>query len=89
MRKEGRKNRAVSNAFFIFVCLAIFLFLLNAPKESTKKLPNDAGHARFQAMKDKKEAEKFCGDCHSPQGQAPLPNDHPPKFRCLFCHKPR
>jgi hypothetical protein len=36
---------------------------------------------------DKKEAEKFCEECHSPEGVAPLPEDHPPKYRCLFCHK--
>jgi hypothetical protein len=36
---------------------------------------------------DKKEAEKFCEECHSPEGVSPLPKDHPPKYRCLFCHK--
>ena len=35
----------------------------------------------------KKEAEKFCGECHNPDGAAPLPDGHPPKYRCLFCHK--
>jgi hypothetical protein len=35
----------------------------------------------------KKEAEKQCDQCHSSEGVAPLPDDHPPKYRCLFCHK--
>jgi hypothetical protein len=35
----------------------------------------------------KKEAEKFCAECHAPDKVAPLPEDHPPKYRCLFCHK--
>jgi hypothetical protein len=36
---------------------------------------------------DKKAAEKFCEECHNPEGVAPLPENHPPKYRCLFCHK--
>jgi mono/diheme cytochrome c family protein len=35
----------------------------------------------------KKEAEKFCIECHAPEGVFPLPEGHPPKYRCLFCHK--
>jgi hypothetical protein len=26
-------------------------------------------------------------ECHSPDGVFPLPDGHPPKYRCLFCHK--
>ena len=86
---ETRKGKKIvfANAMFAVLCLAILVFLLKAPKESTVKLPNDEQHARFHAMKSKKEAEKFCGECHSPNGQVPLPEKHPPKFRCLFCHK--
>jgi hypothetical protein len=29
----------------------------------------------------------LCGPCHNPEGEAPLPEGHPPKYRCLFCHK--
>jgi hypothetical protein len=74
------------NIAFVVTGAAILLFLLNAPEETTAKLPHDADHSRFQTMK-KKEAEKFCTDCHSPQGVMPLPEGHPPKYRCLFCHK--
>jgi hypothetical protein len=35
----------------------------------------------------KKEAEQFCESCHAPGKEAPLPDNHPPKYRCLFCHK--
>lgn len=35
---------------------------------------------------DKKGAEKLCEPCHSQQG-VKLPSGHPPKHRCLFCHK--
>ncbi|MBW6521532.1 MAG: hypothetical protein K0A99_11095 [Desulfoarculaceae bacterium] len=83
----NRKARSVLlNIAFILSCGAILFFLFNAPKETTAKLPNDPDHSRFQEMK-KKEAEKFCTECHFPQGVSPLPENHPPKYRCLFCHK--
>ena len=43
---------------------------------------------RLKALRDeKKEAEQFCESCHGPGKQKPLPVTHPPKYRCLFCHK--
>jgi hypothetical protein len=80
------KKTLLYNLIFLGVCAAILLFLWNAPEETTSRLPNDENHAKFMQM-DKKEAEKFCEECHSPDGEAPLPKDHPPKYRCLFCHK--
>lgn len=74
------------NAAFIIVCVSIFVFLWNAPKETTARLPQDQDHSDFLSM-DKKEAEKFCGECHSEEGRTPLSVEHPPKYRCLFCHK--
>ena len=35
---------------------------------------------------DKKGAEAFCEPCHKERG-VPFPPNHPPKNRCLFCHK--
>ena len=35
---------------------------------------------------DKKGAEVYCEPCHKEKGVAYPPN-HPPKNRCLFCHK--
>ncbi|MBW2485282.1 MAG: hypothetical protein JRF05_07985 [Deltaproteobacteria bacterium] len=81
-----RKNILIYNLIFIVICAGLFMFLWNAPEETTKHLPNDDDHSRFMKM-DKKEAEKFCEECHSPDGVSPLPQDHPPKYRCLFCHK--
>lgn len=74
------------NLLFLAGGAALLVFLWNAPPESTKKLPHNRDHERFFAM-DKKAAEKFCEECHHPQGAVPLPADHPPKYRCLFCHK--
>ena len=34
----------------------------------------------------KKDAEKLCEPCHT-QNNIKLPPNHPPKHRCLFCHK--
>ncbi|MBA3007184.1 MAG: hypothetical protein KKB91_06135 [Proteobacteria bacterium] len=87
LQKSDRKtNSVLLNIAFILSCGAILFFLFNAPGETTAKLPKDPDHSRFQDMK-KKEAEKFCMECHSPDGVFPLPDGHPPKYRCLFCHK--
>lgn len=77
----------VLNIVFILTCAAILLFLLKAPDESTSRLPLDDIHQQFQAGMGKKEAEQHCGRCHGPEGDSPLPEGHPPPYRCLFCHK--
>ena len=79
------KKVLLYNIIFIAVCAGLFLFLWNAPQETTARLPADNDHEIFMNM-DKKEAEKHCDQCHSPE-TTPLPADHPPKYRCLFCHK--
>jgi len=91
MNQQGKnkvkgKKTFIYNVIFLVISAGILLFLWNAPEESTARLPNDQNHARFMSMK-KKAAEKFCEKCHFPEGVAPLPADHPPKYRCLFCHK--
>lgn len=83
---DKKKKNWLPHFLFLAACGGIFLFLWNAPPESTAKLPHDEQHERFFAM-GKKEAEKFCEECHTPAGAAPMPADHPPKYRCLFCHK--
>lgn len=85
-QKSKLNKTLLYNLIFLAVCTTIFLFLWNAPEETTVYLPNNENHARFMKM-DKKAAEKFCDECHSPDGEKPLPKDHPPKYRCLFCHK--
>lgn len=84
---DRKKKKLLLNIAFILSCLAILAFLANAPDETTAKLPLDQQHLRFQKDMDKKEAERYCVQCHSPEGEAPLPEGHPPKYRCLFCHK--
>jgi len=90
MNDDGQKTKhtkiLIYNLLFVVICGGLFFFLWNAPEETTKHMPNDEAHAKFMKM-DKKEAEKFCDECHSSEGEYPLPKDHPPKYRCLFCHK--
>lgn len=83
---SSRKNLLL-NIAFVLVAVGILFFLLNAPEETTSKLPKDEIHSEFHAIASKKEAEKSCTDCHSEGGVSPLPEGHPPKYRCLFCHK--
>ena len=81
-----RQRTLLFNVLFLAVCGGILLFLLKAPPETTRPLPHDQDHERFMTM-GKKEAERFCESCHGPAGVSPLPETHPPKYRCLFCHK--
>ncbi len=72
--------------------IIIVAILWMAPEETTKPVPKDENHQKFHAMVQeqgkagKKAAEKFCQDCHNDE-QVTFPAEHPPKLRCLFCHK--
>ncbi len=82
-----KKKVWVLNGVFVIICVTILVFLLSAPEETTSFLPKDENHSKFHEIKSKKEAEKFCVECHDVGKDAPLPEGHPPKYRCLFCHK--
>jgi len=87
MLKNNRKKYLLINAAFTVFCGGILIFLLKAPKETTPFLPHDTHHDRFFSLESKKEAELSCLACHDLGKEAPLPENHPPKYRCLFCHK--
>jgi len=73
----------------IVIAIVILAFLWQAPPESTSRVPYDDTHKPFHELvksDGKKAAEKFCEDCHNDSGVA-FPAGHPPKSRCLFCHK--
>ena len=77
--------------FLLLGAVAIIAFLWMAPPETTKPVPKDEIHTKFYDIvkaDGKKAAEKFCSDCHNEDG-IPFSEDHPSKFRCLFCHKIR
>ncbi len=73
----------------IVLGVVIVAVLWAAPPQTTSRVPFDETHERFYDIarsEGKKAAEVFCADCHN-QEMMPLPQDHPPPFRCLFCHK--
>jgi len=84
---EKKRRAAVLNILFFAAAAALLFFLFRAPKETTAHLPKDDIHLKFYGIVDKKEAERFCGECHSDGGSSPLPASHPSPYRCLFCHK--
>ena len=75
---------------FIVIILAVFgTFFAISGEEKTVRVPNDEMHAPFPDMvrdMGKKETEVFCKECHDTE-EMPLSKEHPPPFRCLFCHK--
>lgn len=81
----------VKDLLFVAGAAAVLVtvFLLSG-KETTKKVPHDAAHrAAYDVLErtgSRKEAERSCETCHNDQ-RNPLPANHPPKDRCLFCHK--
>ncbi|MDR0476651.1 MAG: hypothetical protein LBH14_01745 [Desulfobulbaceae bacterium] len=85
MEKKGRA--AALNILFIAGAAALLFLLTHAPKETTAHLPKDEIHLKFYGIARKKEAERFCNECHGDGGSAPLSPSHPPPYRCLFCHK--
>lgn len=89
--QKNKNNKSgfqfTKHILFVAVCSGILYFLLSAPSETTSKLPHDDNHEEFFAIKSKKAAGKRCIECHTDDGIAPLPEKHPPKYRCLFCHK--
>lgn len=87
VENEKKSKLLYINIAFVCVAVGILLFLFNAPEETTARLPHDDNHERFFQINSKKEAEKHCEECHSPNKSAPLHDQHPPKYRCLFCHK--
>ncbi len=76
-----KNKKLVANIIFILIGIIILIFLKMAPEPTTPPLPNDDNHKKFFLMK-KREAEKFCDKCHNK-----LPKNHPPKLRCLLCHR--
>ena len=79
-----------SDWIFIAIVVAVFgIFFAISGEETTIKVPTDEIHAPFPEMKQtlgKKETEVFCKECHNTE-EMPLSKEHPPPFRCLFCHK--
>ncbi len=76
--------------FIALMGVVLILFVAISGKEKTSKVPYDSAHLPFyEVMKktgSKQETEKGCESCHNEKA-IPFPKGHPPKYRCLFCHK--
>ena len=69
--------------------VVIIAVLWMAPAETTKRVPKNDIHQRMYDTfntQGKKAAGELCQECHNDDG-VPFPKDHPPKPRCLLCHK--
>lgn len=87
MKKSSPTRRKLFNLGFIVFSAGLLIVLYLAPEETTSPLPTDELHQKFHQIESKKEADKLCVQCHSQEGDSPLPEDHPDPYRCLFCHK--
>lgn len=76
---------------FITVVAVIFgTFYVISGDIKTARVPYDENHKQYLAVVQsdgKIAAEKFCGECHHADGNAPFPKDHKSQDRCLICHK--
>jgi len=76
--------------FLVIICAVLTVVILISGKETTRKVPFDALHRsaydELAKTGSKREAEKGCESCHNDR-QVPFPAKHPPKNRCLLCHK--
>jgi hypothetical protein len=84
------KLRKADILFIIMIPAVVLCLWLLTTEQTTLRIPLDDDHREsLQAYRTggKKAAEQVCGTCHSDEG-LPLSEDHPPKYRCMFCHKP-
>ncbi len=83
----------ISGKDWLFIALmgaVVLIFILISGKEKTKKVPYDEAHRPFYDLLKKTgskiETEKGCVSCHN-DANIPFPKGHPPKNRCLLCHR--
>lgn len=76
--------------FIGLIVVVVSIFFAISGNIKTKFVPFDEQHKPFYETYaktgDKKAAEKGCESCHN-EKEKPLPANHPPKYRCLLCHK--
>ena len=79
MSKPGRKSALRSFFTFAVLVLLIVGLLLLLSGEKAPSIPDDSFHEGL-------DFDVQCGECHTPDGEAPLRDEHPPKEQCLECH---
>jgi hypothetical protein len=84
------KLRRADVLFILLVPAVVLCLWLLTTKQTTVRIPVDETHQEALGAyraEGKKAAEKVCRTCHT-DDQIPLSENHPPKYRCMFCHKP-
>ncbi len=84
------KLRRADIVFIMLIPAVVLCLWLLTTEQTTLRIPADETHSEaLQAFRDdgKKAAEKVCRTCHAADRQ-PLSEQHPPGYRCMFCHKP-
>ncbi len=84
------KLRKADMLFILLIPAVVLCLWLLTTEQTTLRIPVDETHQEaLQACRDsgKKAAETVCRTCHADDSQ-PLSEDHPPSYRCMFCHKP-
>jgi len=84
------KFRRADILFIILIPLVVLCLWLLTTEQTTVRIPlNDDHYESLETYRTdgKKAAEQVCRTCHGDEG-LPLSEIHPPKYRCMFCHKP-
>lgn len=66
--------------FVVGVTLVVGTLYLLSGSRPKRYVPVDEHHPRPLAV-------ELCRDCHAPGKMAPQPASHPPKEKCLLCHR--
>ena len=84
------KLRRADILFIALIPLVVLCLWLLTTEQTTLRIPlNDDHYESLETYRTdgKKAAEQVCRNCHGDEN-LPLSEDHPPKYRCMFCHKP-
>ncbi len=84
------KLRKADILFIIMIPAVVLCLWLLTTEQTTLRIPLDDDHReslQTYRTEGKKAAEQVCSTCHA-DGGLPLSEGHPPKYRCMFCHKP-
>lgn len=84
------KLRKADILFILLIPSVLLCLWLLTTEQTTVRIPVDEEHAgslQTYRQEGKKAAEKDCLTCHGEEA-IPLSEAHPPKYRCMFCHKP-
>ena len=84
------KIRKADIAFILLIPVVVVCLWMLTTEQTTVRIPLDDDHReslQTYSAEGKKAAEQVCTSCHSDEA-LPLSENHPPKYRCMFCHKP-